>query len=140
MAPSACPMAAPVITLPKGFQLRSVDDKLGRKVPEGKRQNPLDSADGTEEPPLGVLSNFQGTFQGTGLNLIFRPNSIPPFAVPQENVLQINLTTESLAFSNPLGSTPNRGLQEQPDIFLNGVPYLQTVNDGMFLLLATQVS
>jgi hypothetical protein len=49
--------------------------------------------------------------------------------VPNENVLELNLTTESLAFSKSLGSVPNRGLTAQGDIFLNGVPYVQTVND-----------
>ncbi|KAK5107816.1 hypothetical protein LTR62_000630 [Meristemomyces frigidus] len=94
------------------------------------------------DPPLGVLSAFNGSFSGTGLSLIFRPNSGPPQGTvfanpitpaaptpPSENVLEINLTTETLQFSNPLGSVPNRGLEGQQDIFLNGVPYMQTVND-----------
>jgi hypothetical protein len=43
-------------------------------------------------------------------------------------VLELNLTAESLSFSPSLGSVPNRGLV-QGDVFLNGVPYLQTVSD-----------
>jgi hypothetical protein len=43
--------------------------------------------------------------------------------------LELNLTTETLAFSSSLGSVPNRGLIAQNDIFLNGVPYVQTVSD-----------
>lgn len=91
---------------------------------------------------IGVLSNFKGTFHGTGLNLIFRPNSGPPTTTqfpnpitpaaptpPSENVLEINLTTETLAFSTPIGTVPNRGLEKQNDIFLNGVPYVQSIND-----------
>jgi hypothetical protein len=92
--------------------------------------------------PLGPLSNFTGEFAGMGFNMIFRPNSNPPTttlfpkavtppppAVPNENVLELNLTTETLTFSAPLGNVPNRGLQVQNDIFLNGVPYVQAIND-----------
>jgi hypothetical protein len=43
--------------------------------------------------------------------------------------LELNLTSESLSFSPSLGSVPNRGTAAQPDAFLNGVPYLQTIND-----------
>jgi len=142
------PSTAPAITLPAGFQLRSVNDKLGSKPALGRARNPLDSSDSSDVPPLGVLSSFQGTFQGTGLNLIFRPNNIPPTQTtfpnpvagnpipqpPNENVLEINLTTETLTFSNSLGSVPNRGLEQQTDIFLNGVPYVQSINDGMYCL------
>jgi hypothetical protein len=96
----------------------------------------------TPPPPLGVLSNFTGEFAGVGFNTIFRPNSNPPTtttfanpvnpappAAPSENVLELNLTTETLTFSDPLGNVPNRGLQGQNDIFLNGVPYVQAIND-----------
>jgi hypothetical protein len=34
-----------------------------------------------------------------------------------------------LSFSNALGAVPNRGLETQNDIFLNGVPYVQAIND-----------
>jgi len=93
-------------------------------------------------PPLGVLVRFHGEFDGVGLNTIFRPNSAAPtttdFAnpvdpeppkTPSENVLELNLITETLSFSKSLGNVPNRGLQTQNDIFLNGVPYVQTVFD-----------
>lgn len=98
------------------------------------------------DPPLGVLSNFTGTFAGTGFNTIFRPNSGPPstttFPNPvtfpangpgNDNVLELNLTTERLRFgvqdAPTLGSIPNRGEMPQDDIFLNGVPYLQQISD-----------
>ena len=93
-------------------------------------------------PPLGVLSHFMGEFGGTGFNTIFRPNSGPPTTTtfpkpvappppqpPSENVLELNLTTETLTFSKALGNVPNRGLEAQNDIFLNGVPYVQAIND-----------
>jgi hypothetical protein len=85
-------------------------------------------------PSLGPLAAFTGTFTGSGFNTIFRPNlgsptllPVPPVG-PNDNVLELNLTAETLTFSPPLGSVPNRG-EVQPDIFLNGVPYLQQIND-----------
>ncbi len=44
-------------------------------------------------------------------------------------MLELNLTEETLSFSSSLGNVPNRGSGAEGDIFLNGVPYLQTVND-----------
>ena len=44
-------------------------------------------------------------------------------------MLELNLTLETLSFSPSLGSIPNRGSGTQGDIFLNGVPYLQTISD-----------
>ncbi len=89
-------------------------------------------------PNLGPLSAFAGTFTGHGFNTIFRPDSIKtptpmPGPVtttdPPDNVLELNLTDETLSFSKTLGSVPNRGSGNQADAFLNGVPYLQTIND-----------
>ena len=86
-------------------------------------------------PTLGPLAAFTGTWTGSGFNTIFRPQSsstptpLPHPAVgPNDNILELNLTSESLAFSPSLGAVPNRGMI-QGDIFLNGVPYLQTIND-----------
>jgi hypothetical protein len=90
-------------------------------------------------PPLGPLSAFVGDFVGNGFNTIFRPDSaatptplpnpVPPPPPPRDNILELNLTSESLSFSKSLGSVPNRGTAAQPDAFLNGVPYLQTISD-----------
>jgi hypothetical protein len=52
---------------------------------------------------------------------------VPPATI--DNILELNLTSEKLSFSPSLGSVPNRGTTPQGDIFLNGVPYLQTVQD-----------
>jgi hypothetical protein len=85
-------------------------------------------------PSLGPLAAFNGTFRGSGFNLIFRPDSpVTPTSLPKpvsgsDNVLELNLTNETLSFSRSLGSVPNRGMV-QADAFLNGVPYLQTIND-----------
>ncbi|KAF9776220.1 hypothetical protein IL306_005627 [Fusarium sp. DS 682] len=90
---------------------------------------------------LDVLAHFVGTYSGFGFNTIFRPNGtktptplpITPPNVPGENndnILQLNLTSESLAFAKGrLDDVPNRGLNEQADIMLNGVPYTQTIAD-----------
>lgn len=93
----------------------------------------------TPPPPLGPLSAFVGDFVGNGFNTIFRPDSTAtptplPNPVPapppsRDNILELNLTSETLSFSKTLGSVPNRGTGTQPDAFLNGVPYLQTVDD-----------
>jgi hypothetical protein len=92
-------------------------------------------AAGVAPPSLGPLAAFTGTFRGSGFNLIFRPDSTKtPTTLPipvtgSDNVLELNLTLETLSFSRSLGSVPNRGSAAQGDIFLNGVPYLQTIND-----------
>src|ERR1022692_2084039 len=90
-------------------------------------------------PPLAPLSAFVGDWVGNGFNTIFRPdnnvtptplpNPVPPPPPPRDNILELNLTSENLTFSRSLGSVPNRGTTPQGDIFLNGVPYLQTIND-----------
>jgi hypothetical protein len=84
-------------------------------------------------PGLGPLAAFTGTFRGSGFNTIFRPDLGSPTALPipvtgSDNLLELNLTQETLSFSPSLGSVPNRG-EVMPDIFLNGVPYLQTIQD-----------
>ncbi len=84
-------------------------------------------------PSLGPLSAFTGTFHGHGFNTIFRPDSGSPTKLPvspgaSDNLLELNLTSQTLSFSRPLGSVPNRG-EVTPDIFLNGVTYLLTVSD-----------
>lgn len=114
------------ISLPPGFAIHGVTNKLLSEQPET-----------TPAPPLLVLDNFQGTFAGNGFNTIFRPqSSATPTIFPNnptqgatDNVLELNITSETLAFAGALGSVPNRGLFAQGDIFLNGVPYVQTIND-----------
>ena len=84
-------------------------------------------------PGLGPLAAFTGTFHGNGFNTIFRPDlgsptKLPVSPGPSDNLLELNLTQETLSFSPSLGSVPNRG-EVMADIFLNGVPYLQVIND-----------
>jgi hypothetical protein len=117
----------PSIQLPSDFRFGHVRPDHTKPVPP------------SPPPPLGPLSAFVGDFVGNGFNTIFRPDSaatptplpnpVPPPPPPRDNVLELNLTSETLSFSKSLGSVPNRGTGPQPDAFLNGVPYLQTVND-----------
>jgi hypothetical protein len=87
-------------------------------------------------PDLGPLAAFVGNWQGSGFNTIFRPDNnetptaptLPHPLPPIDNVLELNLTSETLSFSPSLGDVPNRG-EVQGDIFLNGVPYLQSIQD-----------
>ena len=83
-------------------------------------------------PSFGPLSAFTGTFHGHGFNQIFRPDSGSPTKLPKpvasDNLLELNLVSQTLSFSRPIGTVPNRG-EVPPDIFLNGVGYLLTVSD-----------
>jgi hypothetical protein len=100
------------------------------------RERRLTARAAQAEPDLGGIAGFVGTFKGNGLNTIFRPQdftvtptSLPnPATGPNDNILEINLTEETLSFRKALGSIPNRGMV-QGDIFLNGIPYLQSIND-----------
>jgi hypothetical protein len=105
-------------------------DDQGITLPPGFHHDPVDGP--ADPPPLGVLDYFKGTFVGIGFNTIFRPNMHPgpaPPAPPNPSVLELNLTTETIAFSDQLKAVANRGLDPQPDTFLNAIAYLQTVDD-----------
>jgi hypothetical protein len=75
---------------------------------------------------LGLLSEFQGSWRGTGFNITARPyfQSNPPF------FLELNATQETLDFTAIGGDIPNRG-SVQPDINLHGLRYLQQVIDAV---------
>jgi hypothetical protein len=63
--------------------------------------------------PLGPLSEFAGNWTGQGFNTIFRPEStttptalpvpLNPPTQPFDNILELNLTQETLSFSSSLG-------------------------------------
>lgn len=101
--------------------------------PQGPQAAPL-----TGEDRLGPLRGLLGNqpagipqrWEGSGFNLIWRPN-VPNITNNQQHFLQLNLTTEKLAFTDVTGDTgiANRGLL-QDDIFLGGAGYLQTINDS----------
>lgn len=119
-----------VFTALSDFKIREVDFKrpsVAARAATAQTPVPMPA-------PLGPLTAFTGTWTGQGFNAIFRPNNtttptFPPPLSTSDNVLELNLTQESLSFSPNLFSIPNRGSGTQGDIFLNGVPYLQTVND-----------
>jgi hypothetical protein len=111
-------------SVPSGFRIREVSNRTERRAAV------------TPAAPLGPLAAFTGTFRGSGFNTIFRPDSANtptglPISVPEpnDNVLELNLTQETLSFSPSLGDVPNRGTGNQADIFLNGVPYVQSISD-----------
>jgi hypothetical protein len=111
-----------MLSLPTEFKIREVSSLTSLRTQS------------VEAPPLGPLADFSGTFKGNGFNTIFRPqNPATPTNLPtpnptSDNILELNLTRETLSFSKSLGAVPNRG-SAQGDITLNGVPYLQTIND-----------
>ena len=121
-------------------RLLSVNPSLGALL---STQTTLNAQTDVVSEPLGDLVGFvnsvnptQGlVFAGKGFNTIFRPQSPKtptnlPIKVPNsDNVLELNLTTETLSFAAPLGNVPNRGSGGQGDIFLNAVPYVQSIAD-----------
>ena len=110
------------LSIPSGFRFGEVSSLTAVRAVSSK------------VPGLGPLAAFTGAFRGNGFNTIFRPDSsqtptqLPSPVSGSDNVLELNLTQETLSFSPSLGSVPNRG-EVQGDIFLNGVPYLQTITD-----------
>jgi hypothetical protein len=83
-----------------------------------------------------------GTWQGTGFNVMWRPDNPasqppgPPIpgqlanAGATKRFLQLNLTSETLDFHVIPGAVPNRGLAPQEDRELYGLHYLQRVSDN----------
>lgn len=124
MSDPTTPVTKATIALPSDFVFNEV------------RPMPITSGAGAASTPpsLGPLANFVGNWDGSGFNTIFRPDNPEtptklPTPVSSDNVLELNLTSESLSFSPSLGSVPNRGSNTQGDIFLNGVPYFQAISD-----------
>lgn len=73
--------------------------------------------------PLGPLAQLEGTWSGTGFNTIWRPNLL---ASGQDRFLELNSTTETLAFTKIGGPIPNRGLL-MADINMFGLTYMQQI-------------
>jgi hypothetical protein len=109
--------------MPGNFEFGEVPSTEGSSTPAPAPAKP---------PSLGVLTAFTGTWHGNGFNQIFRPDIGSPTTLPHpvrsDNLLELNLVSQTLSFSRPIGSIPNRG-EVTPDIFLNGVGYLLTVSD-----------
>jgi hypothetical protein len=75
--------------------------------------------------PLGLLAPLTGKWVGSGFNQIFRPFT----GDGSDNFLELNLTHETLEFTEIPGEIPNRGAA-QGDISLFGLTYLQQVSDA----------
>ena len=123
----------PAFLVPANF---SIDEVVDPAVVKAQAATPF-----PPPFPLGTLLAFTGTFTGHGLNTIFRPDSaktptpmpvLPNTTDPPDNVLELNLTDETLSFQDNLVSIPNRGSNQQADKFLNGVPYTQSISDVTF--------
>src|SRR5271166_2855040 len=99
-----------VFSVLSDFKIREIDFKrpaAARFAATAQTTVPLPA-------PLGPLTAFNGNWTGQGFNAIFRPNNtttptFPPPLSTSDNVLELNLTQESLSFSPNLSSIPNRG-------------------------------
>ena len=80
------------IVAPRGFKIHEVESGAAFRT-----------AASVLELPLGRLNNFVGNWKGLGFNTIFRPNQP---STGSDNVLELNVTTESLDFSTSLGRFP----------------------------------
>src|SRR5215469_16809589 len=113
----------PALFLPGNFEFGEVPSTEGSSQP---------APAAPQVPTLGPLSAFTGTWRGHGFNQIFRPDLGSPTKLPipvrSDNLLELNLVSQTLSFTRPIGTVPNRG-ETTPDIFLNGVGYLLTVSD-----------
>ena len=81
--------------------------------------------------PYGNLEDLEGTWVGTGFNLIEVPNmnQIKPGPPPKDKFRVIlNSTAETLVFSKITGGIVNKG-NAQDDITYYGMHYLQQVSD-----------
>jgi len=88
---------------------------------------------------LGLLSDLEGTWVGTGFSLVELPDfdSTFPSTGPAPFRLKLNRTIETLQFTPVGGPVPNRGVitsftnptTGQPDINLNALSYFQRISD-----------
>ncbi|CAH0024588.1 unnamed protein product [Clonostachys rhizophaga] len=149
MAPSLEELApaAPIVSidLPKAFNygptlLQPPVQTSGEPSKNGSYTDAsVTDIKGPPPPSLDALEKFTGTFRGFGFNTIFRPSSRrtktefdkEPTDKNDDNVLQLNLTGETQVFGDILKEVPNRGLFDQADIDLTGLPYTQTIVDAM---------
>jgi hypothetical protein len=123
----------PVIALESAFKFAAVD-KVEPTDPVGLKQRALAALD--PNAGLGPLEPMLGTWKGNGFNTIFRPLNLKspqdkktfPIPATGDNVLELNLTSESTTFTAINGEIPNRGTI-QPDIELSGMVYLQQISD-----------
>jgi hypothetical protein len=98
------PPLSSTLFAPMNFRFDEVDERIKRERVEAIEVPSL-------APNLGPLVAFAGTWTGQGFNTIFRHDNSKtptPFNPPiaSDNVLELNLTQETLSFSSSLGSIP----------------------------------
>ncbi len=71
--------------------------------------------------PLGPLAALPGTWTGRGFNAIWRPHQ-----GTQDHFLELNVTKDTIVFTEIPGAIPNRGLLMH-DINMFGVTYMQQI-------------
>jgi hypothetical protein len=77
---------------------------------------------------LGPPAFLAGSWRGPGFNAIWRPdNGEPPENSAIHRFLELNLTNDGFDFQIIPGVVPNRGFNNQPDLDLYGLHYLQRV-------------
>lgn len=101
----------------------------GPSQPPSHPQGPVPPEPSPASPPqqatdLGPLKDLPGRWEGTGFNVIWRPNNTGG----SDHFLELNLTNEVLEFVEIPGDIPNRGLL-QGDISMRGLRYLQQIQD-----------
>lgn len=138
--PNQSPVNQPVsgVLLPPEFVFGAVHSDVERESlgPRAEVAQPEPPSPNIPDGPLKTFVEQLGsngiTFAGNGFNTIFRPHSSTPPNDPAadvgDNVLELNLTSETQTFQRIPGFVPNRGMQ-QGDINLLGMTYLQTVID-----------
>jgi hypothetical protein len=95
-------------------------------TPPRFQQGPLTTA-----LQLGPLAFLAGSWRGPGFNAIWRPdNDQAPENSAIHRFLELNLTNDSFNFQIIPGVVPNRGFNNQPDLDLYGLHYLQRVSDA----------
>ncbi|GKT48964.1 uncharacterized protein ColSpa_09145 [Colletotrichum spaethianum] len=126
-----------------GFSQTVLQPEVQSTVDGINSTNVQATIEAAQKAPIGILKKFENhSFSGYGFNTIFRPHSTnkktptglhvtPPSDQNPDNILQLNLTRETMKFDLRLGAVPNRGLIDQADINLNGVPYTQKIFDLM---------
>lgn len=102
------------------FTFRPLSNLVRVAVPQASKQRFGD--------PLGPLGQLRGKWQGTGFNTIWRPLFDPKYP-DQHHFLELNLTVETIEFTEIGGEIPNRGVL-QTDLIMFGLSYLQLVNDN----------
>jgi hypothetical protein len=98
----------------------------GAPIPPRFQQGPMTTA-----LQLGPLAFLAGSWRGPGFNAIWRPdNGQPPENSAIHRFLELNLTNDGFDFQIIPGVVPNRGFNNQQDLDLYGLHYLQRTSDA----------